>query len=129
MKKIALISALALSGCVHTEEMQIAPNIVRIDTRASGALFAGHSGDVVLQRAAKVTLASGYDYFKLSDAQLGQGSQFAGVAVSGNQYFSSATPVYAATSAAAATVVMFRAGDPQAKDAFEAKAIIARLGE
>lgn len=129
MKKLFLIVGFALGGCVHTEEMQLAPNIVRIDTHASGALFTGHSGDVVLQRAAKVTLANGYDLFKLSDAQLGQGSQFAGVSVSGNQYFSSATPVYAATSAAAATVIMFKSGDPQAKDAFDARSVIARLGE
>jgi hypothetical protein len=136
-----IATILLVSGCIHTEEMQIAPNVVQLDTQAEGALFVGHAGDVTLQRAAKVTLANGYDYFKFQNTQMGSDQQFVGVqsfgsaSVNGSTYAATATgssfsmPVYARTSEVSATVVMFHAGESGAKDAFDARAIIAKLGE
>jgi hypothetical protein len=136
-----LAAALLLNACIHTEEMQLAPNIVQLNTQAEGALFVGHAGDVTLQRAAKVTLANGYDYFKFQNAQMGSGQQLVGVqsfgsaTAVGSPYAVTATgsafttPVYARTSKIGVTVVMFHTGEPGAKDAFDARAIIAKLGD
>jgi len=142
MRIAAIIATtLLVSGCITSEEMQVAPNVVQINTMATGNLFVGHAGDVTMQKAAKATLANGYDFFKYQNAQMGGGQQMVGI-----QSFGSATvtgspaaataigssfsaPVYANTSQVSATVVMFHAGEPGAKDAFDARAIIAKLGE
>lgn len=140
-KLIALVVTASLGGCITTEEMQIAPNIVQLDTHAAGALFTGNAGNVTLQKAAKATLANGYDLFKLQNTQVGGGMQLVGVQsfgsanVYGNAYGATAsgssfsTPVYARTKDISVSVVMYRRGDAAAKDAFDAKAVVAKLGE
>jgi hypothetical protein len=75
---IVAIIGLGASGCVSTQELPLAPNVVRLDTHASGALFAGQATGQTMRRAAELTLQNGYTHFKLEDAQLSHGSQFAG---------------------------------------------------
>ena len=53
---IASAVSVVLAGCVSTQELQLAPNMVRLDTNARGALFVGHAGDITLQQAAKATV-------------------------------------------------------------------------
>ena len=81
---IVLAVGMTVAGCVSTQEMQLAPNMVRLDTSARGALFVGHAGDVTLQRAAQVTVKNGYQFFRLEQAQMGQGSQLVGVSSFGS---------------------------------------------
>jgi hypothetical protein len=72
---ITALSALALAGCVHTQEMPLAPNIVRIDTQASGLLYQGKAAPTTMVAAANATLSRGYTHFKIADPRLGQGSE------------------------------------------------------
>ncbi len=138
----AIIAALgtALAGCVSTQEMPLAPNIVRLDTSAKGAFFVPHAGDLTLQRAAQVTVRNGYEFFRLEQPQMGQGSQYVGsssfgsATVSGNAFGATAygssfsTPMYAPTSEIGVTVVMFHPVEAGAKGAFDAAEVLKKYG-
>ncbi len=137
MKRILIcIAAVAISGCVTTSEMPIAKNEVRLDTDARGALYAGHAGDVTMLKAAQATLKNGYTKFRFAQVGTGQGSQLVGInsygsaSIYGNSVYGSgfSSPVYAPTSRVSVTVVMLNDGDPGAKDAWDAKAILKKYG-
>ncbi len=147
---LASFSCLFAAGCIHTEEMPLAPNVVRLDTQASGLLFAGQATSQTMRRAAELTLQNGYSHFRLDQAGLSQGSQLAGVygqsqgvasgqasgmatgslytgtasgSYSGN---SLATPIYRRTTSVGATVIMFHEHEPGAKGAFDAAEVLKR---
>ena len=117
---------------------------MRIDTHASGALFAGRAADVTMQQAAQSGLKNGFDYFRLTETQMAQGEQVSGVYSNstisgvGNSYggFTSfngygsgfTTPIMRPTADVGVTVVMFHAGEPGAKGAFDARAVLAKYG-
>jgi hypothetical protein len=137
---LGIVPLLALAGCISTQEMPLAPNMVRIDTHASGFLFTGQTVPQTMRAAAKASLDRGYTHFKFADAGLQQGSVVTGVVGSENANFSgtyghgfasgnassfgSSSVVRAPTVAAAVTVIMFRATDPAAKDAFDAQQVL-----
>jgi hypothetical protein len=126
-------------GCVSTQEMQLAPNVVRLDTSAKGQMFVDQAGDATLKRAAEETLKNGYEFFRLEQAQMGQGSQFVGTStygtasVYGSSYGATAygsgfaTPMYAATSEIGVTVVMFHPDEAGAKGAFNAAEVLKKF--
>jgi hypothetical protein len=76
---VATIAGLGVSACLSTQEMPLAPNEVRLDTHAAGALFTGQATSVTMRRAAELTLQNGYSYFRLEQASVSQGTQLAGV--------------------------------------------------
>jgi hypothetical protein len=141
----ALALGLSIAGCVSTQEMPLAPNIVRLDTHASGVLFAGQATGQTMRRAAELTLQNGYTHFRLEQAQMSQGSQVGGVYSSGtssalatgygNAIFASgsssgfSTPIYRPTADVGVTVVMFHAGEAGAKGAFDAKAVLVKYSQ
>lgn len=148
MRISALLAALTpvlFVACVTTQEMPLAPNVVRLDTEARGALFVGQAPKATMKRAAELTLAKGFTHFRFDQAQMGQGSELAGVvmnttgnasytpgAYGGTGYgsysgFSTATPVMAPTSHVGVTVIMFHAGEPGATGAFDATAVLKEL--
>src|SRR5271166_4827677 len=99
MRKLifAAFAALGVSACASIQELQFAPNMVRLDVGPSVAPFVGES---TLRRAAELTLQNGYSAFRL-------------------------TPIYMlAFDDFGVTVVMFHAGDPGANGAFDAAAIL-----
>jgi hypothetical protein len=145
-----LISCFLTAGCVHTEEMQLAPNVVRLDTKASGLLFTGQAPRQTMRRAAELTLQNGYSHFRFEQAGLSQGSELAGVysqaqgagsgqysgMATGNLYAGntsasysgqgSATPIYRRTTSIGVTVIMFHENEPGAKGAFDATEVLQR---
>ncbi|MCH4539945.1 MULTISPECIES: hypothetical protein [Brucella/Ochrobactrum group] len=146
MKNLILLTAcaVALSACATTNEMPLAPNVVRLDTQASGALFAGSAGRITMKRAAQATLNRGYTHFRLEQASTSQGRQLVGVnswnngTFSANTYGSStygsynssgsAMPVYAPTANVGVTVIMFRKGDAGARGAWDAAEVLKKEG-
>jgi hypothetical protein len=126
------------SGCIRTQELPLAPNAVRLDTHASGVLFAGQAAQQTLHRAAELTLQNGYTHFRLEQANVAQGSELSGVYLTdtGSTYGNSAyvnanasgfsTPIYRPKSDIGVTVVMFHAGEPGAKNAFDAAEMLRR---
>jgi hypothetical protein len=144
--RLAVVAiAFALTGCISTQEMPLAPNAVRIDTQAGGFLYTGQTVPTTMRAAAKATLDRGYSHFRIEDANLQQGSQVVGVIGSGNtnvsgtygrgymnanaNSFGSASAVRAPTAAAAVTVIMFRANEPGAQGAFEAQQVLAQYSQ
>ena len=147
---VAPIFGLFAAGCIHTQELPLAPNVVRLDTQASGLLFAGQATTQTMRRAAELTLQSGYSHFRLDQAELSQGSQLAGVygqsrgtasgqatgMATGNLYTgnatatysgsSFATPIYRRTANVGVTVIMFHDDEPGAKGAFDAAEVLRR---
>jgi hypothetical protein len=137
--------ALALGGCISTQQMPLAPNMVRIDTQSGGLLFTGQTVPATMRAAAQATLDRGYSHFKLADASLQQGSKVAGVISNGSTNFNgtfghgfysgrstgfgSASVVRAPTAAAGVTVIMFHSNDPGAKDAFDAKQVLKKYSQ
>ena len=73
-----LLTASMLAGCLSTQEMPLAPNVVRIDTKSAGLLFTGQTVPQTMRAAAKATLDRGYSHFKFADASLQQGSVVTG---------------------------------------------------
>jgi hypothetical protein len=134
-----------LAGCISTQEMPLAPNVVRIDTQSKGLLFTGQTVPQTMRAAAKATLDRGYTHFKFAEAGLRQGSEVAGVVgnsntnfngsygqgyVNGNaSTFGSASVVRAPTASAAATVIMFHANEPGAKGAFDAEQVLRQYSQ
>lgn len=140
-----ILCFLSLTGCISTQEMPLAPNVVRIDTQARGFLFTGQTVPQTMRAAAKATLDRGYTHFKFADAGLNQGSVVTGVVSNSNSNFSgtygqgfvsgnsnsfgTASVVRAPTASAAATVIMFRANEPGAQGAFEADQVLRQYAE
>lgn len=141
-----------LVGCVSTQELPLAPNVVRLDTQASGRLFVGQSVPQTMRRAAELTLAAGYTHFRLDQATSQQGSQLGGFVSSGsstsegtatasrfgnsilingsstgNSQFVS-TPIYRPTSNVGVTVIMLRKGDAGIEQAFDAATVLKQYG-
>ena len=98
-----------------------------------------------MRKAAELTIQSGYSHFRFSEAQVSQGSQFAGVYSSasanaygntfGNGAFVNAsatgfsTPIYRPTADVGVTVYMFHANEPGAKSAFNAAEILQKYNQ
>lgn len=118
-----VICALAMSGCVTTNETPLSLNSVRLDTQASGLLFTGQAGKQTQLRAATLTLQKGFTHFRLEQVQTGQGSQLAGIQTYGNSGFTA--PLYAPTANIGMTVIMFHADEPGAVGAFDAAKVLA----
>lgn len=141
MKTIAaLVPALALAACVTTQEMPLSANVWRIQTEAGGLLFVGQAAPQTLKRAAELTLKQGYTHFKLVDASVATGSEFAGYvpgqsnttvnvnamgnAAYGTTTYSPGVALRRPTAQAGATVIMYHSNDPEAKNALDAEAIL-----
>ena len=139
MKTILIIPAIltiSLASCVSTQVMPLAPNMVRIDTQASGLLYQGRAVPETMIAAAKETLSRGYTHFRFADANMGQGSEVTGVTgygvgnatAYGNSLnmnsFGSANVNRVNTEGAAVTVIMFNANEPGAKGAFQAQQVL-----
>lgn len=132
MKRSILVLAVAISlcGCVTTQEMPLAPNVVQIDTEAGGRLFVGQAVPQTMRRAAEATIARGYSHFKLEQANLSQGSRFGGATVT--NYGGGFVGVQAQrvqTASASATVVMFHAHEAGAQGAFEARSVLRQYAQ
>lgn len=137
---VAVALGLSLGACVSTQEMPLAPNVVRMDTAARGAFFVASASNVTLKKAAEATLARGYTHFLLFDPQMSQGSQIVGMTgsgygtattVGGTTYVQTTgfgTPIRAPTSNVGVTVVMYRANEPEARGAFDAAQIVKQFG-
>ncbi len=136
----AILMCSVLGACVSTQEMPLAPNVVRIDTSARGAIWVGSASNVTLKKAAEATLARGYTHFLLFDPQMSQGSQVVGMTGSGYGTATTAggttyvqtsgfgTPIRAPTANVGVTVVMYRANEPEARNAFDAAQIVKQFG-
>jgi hypothetical protein len=55
---VTAFAAFALAGCLTTQEMPLAPNVVRIDTQAGGWLFTGQTVPATMRAAAKAVFDS-----------------------------------------------------------------------
>lgn len=145
MKRLPYLAALLLlQACATTSEMPLAPNMVRIDTQASGLAFTGSAPAMTMKKAAETTLARGYSHFRLEQVSTSSGRHLAGVignssgtmnatafgntaygTYSGTSY---ATPVYAPTANIGVTVIMFHAGDAGARGAWDAADVLKKGG-
>jgi hypothetical protein len=125
---LAIVRALALAGCITTQEMPLAPNVVRLDTQAGGLLFTGQTVPATMRAAAKATLAAGYTHFRLSDASSGTGSQYIGTTCGGGPNMVTCTNISGPTAAVDVTVTMFHAREPGASGAFDAQQVLAKYG-
>jgi len=135
-----VLAGLALAGCITTQELPLAPNVVRLDTQSKGLLFTGQTVPQTMRAAAKATLDRGYTHFKFEDASLQQGSVVAGTLGSSNtnmsgsyghgfmnanaNTFGSTAVMRAPTAGAAVTVIMFHANEPGAQGAFDAEQVL-----
>lgn len=146
MKRLSLLAGLlVLQACATTSEMPLAPNVVRLDTQASGLLYTGSAPSITMKKAAETTLRRGYTHFRLEQAATSSGRRVAGVignssgtmqataygnmasgTYTGTSY---ATPVYAPTANIGVTVVMFRAGEPGARGAWDAADVLKKQGK
>lgn len=143
-KFLAMIMMAGLAGCATTSEMPLAPNVVRLDTQASGALFTSSAGAITLKKAAEATLARGYTHFRLDQASTSSGQRFVGMTTNtfgngqatafGNRAYGTFSGTsfshanYAPTASVGVTVIMFHANEAGARGAFDAAEVLKRGG-
>lgn len=127
-----LAIAMMATGCVQTSELPLSDNVVMI--RATGissgwisaAIVADQIPRQTLHKAAQVTLAHGYSYFRLAPAraatqQIGT-TPISGQVIGNNVMLSGGNPVNRTTNDI--LVVMYHKSDLGAKGALNAKAIL-----
>jgi hypothetical protein len=125
---IALVLLSCTGACISTQEMPLAPDVVRLDTQAAGFLYTGKVVSTTMRRAAELTIEKGYTHFRFEQASTGQGSTYSGSmgyatwGRGGATAFSS--PIYAPTAGVAVTVIMLRGDDPASTDAFVAADVL-----
>lgn len=130
MRNLLPIVALALTaGCVETTTSQLSQNTIRID--ASAAPACGRAGAIKLvnKMAAVETLRLGFDKYLIADSAsqdnvrvVGYNTQTYGTYGYGGFNASTyASPVVGGSRDAAVIVVMFRGGDPQGRQALDAR--------
>jgi hypothetical protein len=78
---------ISMSGCLSTQEMPLAPNVVRIDTQAGGLLFTGQAVPATMRAAANATLTRGYSHFSFAEAGVQQGSVVTGAVATSNSNY------------------------------------------
>jgi hypothetical protein len=127
MKKLILVGTLGLSvsGCITSQTMPLAPNMVQIDTKARGLLFTGQAVPETMRQAAKATLDAGYTHFKFTNAGIAVGDDkvsACGWSGGGGNCAQGFSP----TAQNSVTVIMYRANDPEARNAFDAAATLAK---
>jgi hypothetical protein len=125
--QIGLLASV-LAGCITTQEMPLAPNVVRIDTQAGGLLFTGQTVPQTMRAAAKATLAAGYTHFRFSDASSEVGTR-SSMACSWGRYGGGCGEVGRPVSQVGVTVTMFHAKEPGAAGAFDAQQVLAQYGQ
>jgi hypothetical protein len=123
MRKFVPVLCLALAGCITSQAMPLAPNVVRLDTQSSGWMFVGQTVPTTMRAAATETLNRGYTHFKLADAGAGVGEQ-QGTACSWGRYGGGCSDTVRQVSKVGVTVTMFHANEPGAKDAFVAEDVL-----
>lgn len=130
--------SIPICACVTTQEMPLSANVWKIQTDAGGLLFVGQASSQTLKRAAELTLKQGYTHFRIADAAMNSGSEFAGyipgqtnttVNVMGSTAYGTTTyapgvALRRPTAQASATVIMYHSNDPEAKNALDAEAIL-----
>ena len=123
-KRLFPILGLAVAGCVTSQEVPLAPNVVRIDTRASGLLSVGSTTSVTMRKAAQATIDAGYTHFNLQN-QLSQGSQVGALVGTDNgNGLSTVSAIRRPTASEGVTVVMFHADEAGAQGAFNAADVL-----
>ena len=63
---IVAFGCLVLAGCISTQEMPLAPNMVRLDTQSRGLLFTGQTVPQTMRTAALATVNRGYTRYRRS---------------------------------------------------------------
>lgn len=130
MKRFSFIAAFALlAACAETTTTQLASNVIRID--ASAAPACGRTGAIKLvnKMAAVETLRLGYDKYIISNSRAQNNVRVVGHTYNttghfGHGTFSAntyATPIVGGSTDAAVIVAMYRAGDPQGRQAVDAR--------
>jgi len=147
---IAVIGALLfLAGCVSTNEVALAPNVLRIDANASGYADVGKSNAAMMKQAATSTINRGYTHFITGNYQRQTGSQIVGMSSNtfgtgnatgygyGNTYNSygsfnanTNTNVWRApTESTSMMIMMFKADDEIPPHAWSAQEVLAKEGK
>ncbi|MCA0930173.1 hypothetical protein [Ruegeria profundi] len=134
---VAGLSLLAILGaCASTSTTQLVSNIVRIDASAAPACGASGARKLVTKMAAVETIRLGYDKYYIAgmDAQnnvraIGANYNTTGtVSTFGNTAsysgYTTSTPIIGGSQDAAIVAVMFKASDPEAANAIDARAAL-----
>ena len=116
--------------------MPLAPNAVRLDIQASSLLFTGKVASTTMRRAAELSLQKGFTQFRFEQAAmagLGAGGRLlVGQRIGPARLPTAsglATPIYTPTASVAVTVLMLKADDPRATDAFDAAQVLREAKE
>lgn len=76
--RLVILLGFILSGCVQTQELPLAKNVIRLETQGSGVIGASSASSETIRRAAEVTIRSGYTHFILVDASRSQSERLVG---------------------------------------------------
>ncbi|WP_034658714.1 hypothetical protein [Chelativorans sp. J32] len=120
MRKLPILISLAvaLAGCVSTQEIPLSVNSYQLEVSGTGRFGAGAVPQATLKRAAELTLEKGFTHFTLGGATMQTAHTYAGQA--------SFVPLIATTRSNSVTVRMFRPGENP--NALDARTILATYG-
>ncbi|RCL04140.1 MAG: hypothetical protein JSC189_000188 [Candidatus Tokpelaia sp. JSC189] len=150
---IALALLFILAGCIRSNEIALAPNVIRINTQASGGLSIGKANTEMMKKAAETTINRGYTHFIISDYSYGNETIVSGVnhntygtingttfgAINNNMYMGNALGTYNSNTysnvitmpveRSSMTIIMFKQGDKTPPNAWEAKIVLDKGGK
>lgn len=129
-----------LVGCIRSTEIALAPNIVRVDTEASGFLSVGKANSEVIKKAAQTTTRRGYSHFLISGhgygksvIPIGASHHINGIMV-GNRIRNNIMSIYDShtysnvilmpVEHSSVIIVMFKKGDRIPQSAFDAMRLL-----
>lgn len=124
-----LLLVLALAGCVETTTSRLSQNTIRIDASAAPACGKAGAVKLVNKMAAVETIRLGFDRYIIADSSfqdnvrvVGYNTQTYGTygygGFNANTY---STPIMGGSRDAAVIVHMFKSGDPQGRQAIDAR--------
>jgi len=124
MRVLMMIAAIVfLGGCVQTRELQMAQNVVRLETEGRGRIGAQAVDGAIMKRAAEATLQRGYTHFRLDGANMNSRSEIIGFSAG----FNSISADRMRVTNVGATVTMYKANEPGARGALDAEEVLASL--
>lgn len=143
MRGLAIVSILFLSGCATANTTPLAQNMVQISARSAPVCGSAGAQKAMFRQAAVETINRGFDRFVILGAQNSSQTVVAGTTpvtahatgtananIYGNSVYATGQsrtvvtggqPIYATNHGSEAVVKMFKADDPQAVNALDAR--------
>lgn len=121
---VSIVALVVVASCTNTSTTRLSQNMVRIDASAAPACGRAGADKLVARMAAVETLRAGYDRYQIAAMDSRNNIQTVGATLNTIGTTTTVSPILAGTRDANVVVVMFRSGDPAARNAIDARSAL-----